>query len=159
MGEALRRRFCEDSSEVLRVSCGQCIYFKVNADLPHVTSMCKRLDHKHLQFALPWFKSYDCGKGWGGICREFEPDAMLHPDLAKNWQGYDARFPEGQKGLMGIIADGDTSVRYMVEKEKFADGSFLLADGNLDYVEKMYYRRCKPDAAHPLGYMLVHEGR
>ena len=159
MGEALRGGAGEGASEVLRVSCGQCVYFRVKAALPQEAGTCKRLDHKHLRFALPWFRSYDCGQSWGGICREFEPDAELHPDLAAHWEGYDARFPDGQEGLMGIVVDGVTSVRYMVEKEKFADGSFVLPDGSLDYVEKMYYKRCKPDEAHPLGYVLVHERR
>ena len=53
--EDLRDAFCS-------VGCGECKYFNVKASLPGVESTCKRLDHKMVKFAGPWFKSYDCGQ-------------------------------------------------------------------------------------------------
>lgn len=149
MGEVSRGRSSERESEFLRVSCGQCVYFNVKADMADVESTCKRLDHKHLRFAVPWFKSYDCGQSNGYICREFVPDAALHPYLAAHWEGF-----EEKKGLLGLVVDGDTSVRYMVRCKDFADGTFLNDDGSLKWVEKVYYKRCRTS---PLGLRLIRE--
>lgn len=44
----------------IRIECQHCLYHKSNADMENVQSTCKRLDHKHLRFAKPVFKCYDC---------------------------------------------------------------------------------------------------
>ena len=138
------------------LQCGQCKYFKVNADMPNVESTCKRLDHKHIKFAKPWFKSYDCGQFASMVCNEFEPKESCKW-LYEHWRGWDDYWDcEKPKGMISLVLDDDFSVWYKVLKEDFITGNFLDDAGNLKWVEKMYYKRTKKS---PIGYELVHETR
>ena len=134
------------------LQCGQCKYFKVDAD--RSVSTCKRLDHKHIKFAVPWFKSYDCGQYSGSVCRDFEPSDLV-PWLKEHWISWDDYW-EGEelKGTISLVLDGDTSIRYVVSRKDFTDGTFLDADGNLKWIEKTYYKQSRKS---PTGYILVHE--
>lgn len=140
------------------LQCGQCKYFKVNADMEGVESTCKRLDHKHLKFAKPWFKSYDCGQFVGRVCKEFEP-ADYCVWLKKHWVSYDDYHQDdiiGDDAKSYFCLDNDFSVRYGVLTKDFVDGTMFDDNGDLKWVEKVYYKRSK---SSPIGYELVHEVR
>lgn len=135
-----------------RLQCGQCRWFRINADTSEST--CKRLDHKHLKLAEPWFKAYDCGKTFGTVCRDFEPAARCKW-LSKHWNGFDDYY-QGEKfsGTMGLVIDGDNSVRYLIKRQDFVDGTFLDDSGELKWIEKIYYKQSRKS---PTGYVLVRE--
>lgn len=144
----------EEREEWCCLQHGQCIHFDINSDRKEST--CKRLDHKHFKFAQPWFKSYDCGQMSGHVCEEFEPRKSCKW-LHEHWDGIYGYFGEGYKpkGKVWLIVDGDSSVRYSVSYEDFWKGTFLLPDGSLKWVDKMYYKRIKKYT----GYKLVTEQR
>lgn len=131
---------------------GQCKHFNVRADLPGVESTCKRLDHKHIKFAVPWFKSYDCGQFACHICKEFEPRDNCKW-LQEHWDGkfIDCYAPEG---IVWLVLDGNTGVRYGVRAEDFFEGTFKNEDGSIKWVRKQYYKRSRKS---PIGYELVME--
>lgn len=137
--------------------CGLCKHFQVDADRREDTT-CKRIDHKHFQFAKPWFKSYDCGQNSSIICKDFEPDES-YMWLYNHWQGWDFLFGDKiykDNETIGLCIDKDQSIRYKVKREDFVNGTFIDEDGNLKWVEKMYYKRTEDS---PIGYHLVHEYR
>ena len=134
------------------LQCGQCKYFRVGAD--REASICKRIDHKHIKFATPWFKSYDCGQFAGNVCRDFEPSDTI-PWLKEHWRGWDDYWDgESILGKVWLILDDDKSVRYAVLKTDFVNNTFLNEDGSLKWVEKEYYKRSRQT---PIGYLLIHE--
>lgn len=139
------------------VGCGSCKHFNVRADMDGVESTCKRIDHKHIQFAKPWFKSYDCGQYTRTMCNDFEPDEG-HVYLYKHWTDpidYACKGDESRiKGKIWLCLDKDQSVRYAVTMRDFWYGTFLNEDGSLKWIEKMYYKRSKKS---PIGYVLVRE--
>ena len=138
------------------LQCGQCKYFKVDAD--RATSTCKRLDHKHIKFAKPWFKSYDCGQFNSMVCDEFYPRDSCRwlKEHWISWEDYwDGEEPKPTETIP-LVLDGDFSVRYKVLKSDFITGNFLDDSGNLKWVEKEYYKRSK---SSPIGYKLIHEYR
>lgn len=136
------------------LQCGQCKYFKVNAD--REDSTCKRLDHKHIQFAVPWFKSYDCGQFSGTVCKDFEPSDTVKW-LKEHWVSYEDYY-DGDKptGTISLVLDGNTAIRYKVLKEDFVNGTFINKDGSLKWIEKEFYRKVKKSKKNPIGYELVH---
>ena len=139
------------------LQCGQCRWFKSNAEQPTVESTCKRIDHKKFRFAMPWFKSYDCGRSHGIVCRDFEP-ASWCKWLKEHWVSYDDYY-QGDKPsfpLIGFTLGNDTTVRYMVKSEDFINNTFIDSDGNLKWVRKMYYKKSRKS---PTGYELVTEYR
>lgn len=144
--EAIRDECCH-------VGCGSCAHFNFGSN-PGVASTCKRLDHKMIQFAVPWFKSYDCGQFSAHMCSDFKPDSMSKW-LAAHWPGTDAyvgEIPENK--LMWLVFNGNKEVRWAVKTKEFYDGSFINADGTVRCYGKQYYRKCKES---PLGLKLVTE--
>lgn len=138
------------------VRCGDCKWFNVKADLDGVESTCKRLDHKKYQFARPYFKSYDCGQFVTAICRDFIPNG-LYKYLKEHWTNFDDWIGDiSENSKIGLVINGDISVRYYVRYKDFADGTFIDADGNLKWVERCFYNKCSKDK-NPIGYILVHE--
>lgn len=70
-----------DNGDVDNYRHGQCIHFHD----------CKRIDHKIVRFAVPWFKSYDNGQFRGCICSEFEPaDWCVYAKA--HWVGFDKEW-------------------------------------------------------------------
>ena len=140
------------------LGCGDCKHCNPSADLEGVESKCKRLDHKHLQFAVPWFKSYDCGQQNSSICSDFEPNEW-ELWLYRHWK---PEFLEEEKGkgsstiprYVGLCIDKDQSVRYFVKAEDFYYGTFLNEDGSLKWIKKMYYKQSRKS---PIGYKLITE--
>lgn len=136
------------------VGCKDCAYFKVNADLNGIESICKRIDHKKVKFAIPRFKSYDCGC-FHIPCGDFIPKHPEHADF-KDWTNFndfwkvyvETWLPYGNENItVAFTINGDTSVRYHVPLSKFIDGTMII-DGVLQAIEKTYY-------AHH--YNIVHE--
>lgn len=137
------------------LQCGQCRFFNVKADMPDVQSTCKRLDHKHIKFAKPWFKSYDCGQFGGCICKDFEPSPKC-VYLYVHWLSYNDYFKSDpdDSSLISLVLDNDFSTWYFVKKKDFVNNTFLNPDGTLKWVKKMYY---KVSRKNPIGYQLVNE--
>lgn len=133
--------------------CKDCKFYKVDADRNE--SICKRIDHKHIQFAVPWFKSYDCDSG--GICSDFEP-SETKVWLYNHWKGYDFLYPCPPKetSTTALCLDRDQSVRYHVLTRDFQNNTFLDEQGNLKWVEKLYYKQSR---SSPIGYVLCREFR
>ena len=150
------------------LGCGDCKYFQCDAERREDTT-CKRIDHKHLQFAVPWFKSYDCGQHSAIKCADFEP-ASRCKWLCEHWVSIDDYMADmrlieghnadrkltknGQVGYMGLCIDGDTSVRYYINGKDFYDNTFLNADGSLKWIKRCYYKQSRKSA---FGYALVWE--
>lgn len=138
--------------------CGNCKYFKVDADRSE--SLCKRLDHKSVKFAVPWFKSYDCGQSYHLPCDDFEPKHMDYVD-AKEWTGFadfwqayvQAWLPyQNEDILLWFTLHGDTMVEYGVPLKMFLDGS-MIQGNTLMAKKKRYYKRTKEG----FGYKLIYE--
>lgn len=138
------------------VGCGLCKFFNVRADMPDVKGTCKRLDHKNIKFAVPWFKCYDCGQQSGVMCRDFAPAEWVKY-LHRHWCGveeYVGEIPE--KAELGLTIGGDTSVRYVVRLKEFFDGTFV-DDGTLRCYGKTFYVKRNNKEKYPIGYELINE--
>lgn len=142
------------------LGCQDCKYFRVNADREE--SICKRIDHKSIKFAKPWFKSYDCGASHI-ICRDFEPKHPEYTDF-ESWKGFDdywkvfkeAWLPNSKAIIRTSVAftlHDDTSIRYYVLLTDFINGTFIK-DGKLLAFEKKYYKQSRKS---PIGYELITE--
>lgn len=131
------------------ICCHDCQYCDVRGEQPNVVSPCKRIDHKTIQRAIPWFKSYDCN---GSICSEFIP--VAHRKWLKNhWKpDFNRRPVDGS--VITLVLNGDQSVRYEVTKESWWDGSFKDENGNLKWIRKYYCVRSK---ISPTGYEIEYE--
>ena len=131
------------------LSCGQCVYFKVNADREEST--CKRLDHKHIKFFKPYFKSYNCGQFSGCVCSDFAPVEWC-VWLRQHWVSIDDYLGgEEITGYVSLVVD-DLPVIYRVKKKDFFYNDFIDQDGNLKWFEKVYYKVYRNS---PTGYKLV----
>ena len=143
--------------ECYHVGCGSCKPFNCRAELEGVESTCRRLDHKHLRFAVPWFKSYDFGQQSAIMCADFEPSENFKY-LDEHWTSpidYAANGDENRiRGKVYLCIDGDQSVRYAVSMHDFWFNTFRNDDGSLKWVEKMYYKRSRSSQT---GYELVRE--
>ena len=140
------------------LGCGDCKYCNPKGDMDNIESPCKRIDHKHLQFAVPWFKSYDCGQGSGGICSDFEPNEW-QLWLYRHWKPEfkDKKYRKGSSILPRTVAlciDKDQSVRYHVYAKDFYYNTFRNEDGSLKWIYKEYYKQSRKS---PMGYKLVRE--
>lgn len=134
------------------LGCGDCKYCNVKADLDGEESTCKRIDHKHIQFAKPYFKSYDCGQRSAILCSDFEPnewELWLYRHWKREFLG-----KVSTDGYIGLCLDKDQSVRYFVTKEDFFYNTFLNEDGSLKWKKKMYYKQSRKS---PIGYELIIE--
>lgn len=125
-----------------------------------VSSACKRIDHKTVKFAKPWFKSYDCGDQHG-ICGAFEPEPLRSPVIAERWCGFekyialkaeagDLRYPLRP---VWFCINNDFSIRYGVDYWDFVNGE-MIKDGYLMCKKKQYYRISRKS---PIGYELMTE--
>ena len=136
--------------DVNNYHCGSCQYYHA----------CKRIDHKTIQFAQPWFKSYDCNQFSGCICSDFEPGAW-HKNACDTWQGFEHYWPRyveqwlpyaDTKKLIYFTLNSDTSIRYGVRLLDFVYGT-MIDDNMLKAVEKVYYKKTKGG----IGYKLIRE--
>lgn len=141
------------------LGCGDCKYCDPKGDMDSIKSSCKRIDHKHYQFAVPWFKSYDCGQLGGGVCADFEPNEW-ELWLFRHWK---PEFINKEYGMMGssckprtvsLCIDKNQSIRYHVYAEDFFNNTFKNEDGSLKWIYKEYYKRSKKSS---IGYELVKE--
>ena len=137
--------------------CKDCKHFK----FAHLGGCTKRVDHKKIEFAAPWFKSSK--EEFGTPCCEFEPSEIHIWDLKNYWTNWEnwwndyvdtwlnGHNPIGSK-LVYFTINGDTSVWYGVPIENYIYGN--MYEGNkLKAVEKMYYKRVKTG----FGYKLIRE--
>lgn len=137
--------------------CNHCKYYNAKADLNSEQSKCKRIDHKKVKFAKPWFASYDCSIGY--ICRDFIPKHFEYADL-KEWTNFDDYWNTfKQSWLDGVnieneyiafILNNNSKVRYYVRVVDFINNTFIK-DGKLLAVKKRYYKKTKQ------GYKLITE--
>ena len=138
------------------LGCGDCRFCDPKGDMDSIESPCKRIDHKHYQFAVPWFKSYDCGQLGHCICSDFEPKRS-NLWLYRHWKPefikeYD-KSPTSDETI-SLCIDKDQSVRYHINFKDFFYNTFKNKDGSLKWIYKMYYKRSKESA---IGYKLVKE--
>lgn len=142
----------EIKDKIGRVTCGNCMYFNVKADLPEEESRCRRLDHKTYRFAMPYFRCYDCGQYNSNICREFRPNTV-YKYLEDQWTDFDD-WTNGKihEGYVGITVGGDKTVRYYVRYRDFVYGTHVNPDGSLNWVKKCYYKQTRENE---IGYKLV----
>lgn len=138
--------------------CGDCKYFRIDADRNE--SLCKRIDHKKVKFAIPWFKSYDCGQNFHIPCNDFEPKYMHYAD-AKSWDGFDnfwetyvkAWLPyQDENKLIWFCINNDTNIEYGLPMKVFIQGN-MISDNTLLATKKRYYKRTKEG----FGYKLITE--
>lgn len=143
--------------------CGDCLYFDVNAERDNVVSICKRIDHKNVKFAEPYFKSYDCGQHYHIPCGDFIPKHLDYAD-AKEWTNFNdfwnayvkAWLPyENENITIPFTINDNTDVRYHVPLKRFIDGTMIM-DGFLQATEKTYMKRTVIDLGVQL-YTVVHE--
>lgn len=151
--------------EVSNLRCRNCKYYKADADMQGRECLCKRIDHKEIKFAVPWFKSYDCD--FGTICSDFEP-AEWQTAICREWEevggfaGFwplwvDQWCPYGKTDkLVYFTLNGDTNIRYGVRMMDYVQGK-MRAGNVLFAVERSYYRKHKTSEKYPTGYELVHE--
>lgn len=142
------------------IRCFNCIHYNGLAHLPDRVSRCKRLDHKHVKFYTPWFKSYDCD---GPICADFQPDTLAkwlyrhwRPEFIRDYlKEYLAERPVNCH--VPLILDGDRSVLYHVRYEDYFNGTFLNEDGSLKWVNRQFLRKVARKSSDGLGFHLVTE--
>lgn len=146
--------------ELYPIRCRHCKYWKADADRDGVESSCKRIDHKLVKCAKPWFKSYHCGEQHE-ICRDFDPDPKRSPRTAELWPGFDRYIDlktdagDMKEPLRPVwfCLNNDFGVRYGVDYWDFVDGT-MIKDGCLMCKKKMYY---KINRKNPIGYDLITE--
>jgi hypothetical protein len=146
--------------DVPNLHCGHCKYFRVDADRNE--SLCKRIDHKTIQFGRPWFKSYDCNQHSGTICSDFLP-AELWINIFKEWRGFEEYWSNYVKQwlpykntemLIPFFLNGDTDNKYMVKLIDFVYGNMI--EGNkLKAVQKVHYKHDRDPQGY--GYKLIKE--
>lgn len=144
------------------LSCGDCKYFNGMAELDNVKSTCKRIDHKIIKFAVPWFKSYDCGQYSHCICSDFEP-AKWRVDVCKHWTNFEDYWklyvqeilPYGNTDTtVAFTLHNNTKIRYEVPLLDFVYNHMI--NGNiLNAIEKVYYKIDSDPKG--FGYKLIHE--
>ena len=145
--------------EVEHLYCGDCKFFRVDADRHE--SFCKRIDHKQVRFAIPYFKCYDCNQSAGIICSDFVP-ATQYKQIVKEWKGFDEYWnnyvdqwlPYGNTDTtVGFTLNGDNKVRYYVKLMDFVNGTMFSQGGMLKWVYKRYYKQDRNPKG--FGYTLV----
>ena len=143
-----------------RFCCGNCEHYKH----PYDGGCQKRIDHKRVKFAKPWFKSYDGNQHRGTPCSDFVPSA-LNVCESKRWTTFDDYWllyvrdwlPYSNTEVLTYFTLGDdTSIRYGVRLLDFVYGNMF--DGAiLKAVEKMYYKRRNRTKENSFGYELIRE--
>lgn len=136
------------------LQCGQCKWFKCNADMKGVESTCKRLDHKHLRFVKKLFRSYDCGQFERYVCSDFYP-RKTSVWLLNHWEEVkDQIIPYKPNEVIYLNVDGDVDVRYAVNALDFYNGTFTNADGSLKWLFRKYCKQCRDSM---MGYKIITE--
>jgi len=129
--------------------CNMCRHYDSKADLPGHESQCKRLDHKHLRFWKPWFKSYDCN---GPVCSDFTP-AERCLFLYRHWKP-EFNLPPEDDEKVALVVDGDREIMWHVRALDFFYGDHINEDGSLCWTDKVYYKQSK---SNPIGYVCLQE--
>jgi hypothetical protein len=146
--------------EVSNLHCGNCKFFKVDADRNE--SICKRIDHKTIQFGRAWFKSYDCNQHTGIICSDFIP-ADWCISIVREWNGFDEYWfnyveqwlpYKNIDMLIPFFVNGDTDNKYMVKLMDFINGT-MIENSKLKAVQKVYYKQDRDPEGY--GYKLIKE--
>lgn len=121
---------------------------------------CKRIDYtrqdeKRIRFVQHIYLA-EGGPSDRCICRDFEPKPG-YVWLYQHWTGFDDCFDrEDLKRYVYLTVGGDTSIRYRVRWEDFANNDFLDENGDLKWVTKEYYRISRKS---PIRYELIKERR
>lgn len=152
--------------EVTNFRCRDCKYYKPNAELDGIKSMCKRIDHKKIRFAVPWFKSYDCD--FGTPCSDFEPNP-IYPRFIEEWEylgGFDSWWSlwveqwlpyQTVNKMVYFTINGDSNIEYGVSLLDYVFGHMFRQDGKLNSTIRRYYKHHKKSDEFPYGYELVYE--
>lgn len=144
------------------VTCKDCLFYNIKADLESEKSICKRIDHKMVKFADPWFACYTCGQ-YHIPCCDFIPKHPEYEDF-KEWTGFADFWPvfvkawlpyEDENITVPFILNGNKEIRYHVPLCRFIDGT-MLRGGILHAIEKTYYKRGAVEHGVQL-YDLIHE--
>lgn len=148
--------------EVDNYHCGDCKYFKVNAEQENIVSTCKRIDHKKIKFTIPFFKSYNCGQFASMICSDFQPHDW-NLNACKEWTSFEDYWDayveqwlpyKNTNKTTAFTLKGDTSVRYHVPLLDYIYGR-MIKDNKLMAVEKSYYKQDRSPTG--FGYKLIVE--
>lgn len=126
----------------------------------HEEDACnRRIDHKRIEYAVPWFKS--SAEETGFPCKEFEPSS-IHVWCLKNywtdwehwWQDWIDTWMDGKTPTrpLWFTLNGDRSVRYTVDRNDYINGT-MFENGKLKAIEKAYYKQTRSG----FGYKLVKE--
>lgn len=152
--------------EVSNLRCRDCKFYKPNAELDNIESICKRIDHKKIRFAVPWFKSYDCDHGC--ICSDFKPKEWLVA-TCNEWEqvgGFDNWWSlwveqwlpyQNTNVYTWFTIGNNTSIEYGVKLLDYVYGRLYRNDGRLNAQKKRYYKMHKKSKKYPYGYELVIE--
>lgn len=152
--------------EVTNLRCRDCKYYKSNAELDNIKSTCKRIDHKKIRFAVPWFVSYDCD--YGCICSDFLPKEWLKATY-NEWEqvgGFDDWWPlwveqwlpyQNTDVYTWFTIGNNTSIEYGVKLLDYVYGRLYKSNGSLNASKKRYYKRHKISKKYPYGYELIIE--
>lgn len=141
--------------------CGDCIHHKWNRNKAKYEP-CPRLDHDKIQFAKPWFKSYDANQHSGIICSDFYPNEANYRIYGYEggfeyyWKRYVKYWlPYSNVNIYAwFIQNGDTSIRYGVPLLDFVYGKHLTKSGKLKAKKRMFYKQSR---SSPTGYILVRQ--
>lgn len=154
------------TDDVSRYRCSDCVYYDPLAGYLH-ENKCKRIDHKTVKFAVPWFHSYDAGRSHC-ICCDFYPNP-IYIEKYIEWHGYENFWeywklfveqwhpswtPKNQ--YIGFTLYNNTDVRYYVKLKKFLNGT-MIKNGVLMCDFKKYYKRHKKKHDLDYPYELVKE--
>ena len=155
----------EEDLDGRHYKCENCAYSDIYCRHPCL----RRIDHKHVRFAVPWFKSYIGDEK--PACKEFEPSKWQRWDYKywRGWKDYFERYKKlefgyykgdnaeerVEKALTWFCINGDTDVEYGVRYLDWVNGTMF--DGNkLKAIKKHYYKKDKIDLGIQL-YKLVTE--
>lgn len=154
------KRYSPEEIEEIRdawcvISCGDCVHFsfKIGAE-----ATCPMIDHEHIKFYHPYFKSYDNGEFMNLVCPKFEPNSIAKW-LREHWCGVDAYYTDKEKtkGNMSFFVDGDEDAIYQVPVALWWRGEHMDSQGNLRWVLKTYMKRVRKSEKNSLGWVLLDE--
>ena len=134
-----------------RPRCRDCAYYNGTAWREEEESRCKRLDHKNLQFRVPFFVSYDCN---GQICADFKPSPM-YKYFYSHWHDWYIKFYTPKPGkTIALRVKGEGETDFNILYSDFFNNTFLNDNGSLKWLYKEYYIKTKHS---PTGYLLIKE--
>lgn len=130
------------------LGCGDCLYGCLKWSKDGYESECKRIDHKTVQFAKPWFADYFSSAHWHIPCSDFQPRNPDYADLREwtnfkdFWRAYvRVWLPYSNEDItLGFVLKRNQDIRYKVPLKRFVFGTMIK--GNiLRAVEKEHYTR------------------